>query len=338
MEQSTQELTQAINQLAIALNQVTQCLQSIVNQSNSPQILEHVKPAEIIEKMDYLASQTSPLIHPSTSVQQLSPKSNVTNISALPEVVCNWFRKYHLGFVRFNRPAANTERSRQLSLHIARHYNDVERLMSLLNQWATGSRTLNLNLRNKAVEVITETTSVANQMNDIGFLQHYQYKRSPHCFLQVQSNGLPATQSYLKGKWFELAIEQQLIEMKRTISTLEWVSNPVIRTSKGQEREIDFIVSLGEQIFVVEASTSPWQKTATETISLANQLQLPIKHCLIVSPEHEPQLMKEFSELHGANILSFEQFSLWIDQQMEQPSPQNESDNVMIMDMESCVL
>lgn len=336
------KLIHAINQLTAALNQATISLQTDTIQNLSSPTMHtpelQTNPLHVespVTKSESSCQSQSPTMEQNPLVQTKDKASTNTEHS-LPEAICAWFRKYQLGFVQFNRTNANTERTRQLSLHIARHHNDVERLMSLLNQWASGSRTLNLNMRNKAVEVIAQTTNVANQMNDIGFLQHYQYKRSPHCFLRVQSNGLPATQSYLKGKWFELAIEQQLTEMKGVIPELEWISNPVIRTTKGQQREVDFIVSLHGEIYVIEASTSAWQKKATQVLSLANQLQLPIKQCLIISPDHEPELMKEFSDLHGASVLSFEQFSHWIDQHSPKSNTSSGLDNVVVM--ESCVL
>lgn len=337
-----EKLIHAINQLTAALNQVTISLQTgtIQNLSSSTMPTSEPKTNALHVEASVTQPQPSEQLLPSGMDQNppvpTKEKPSTNTEHSLPEAICDWFRKYQLGFVQFNRTNANTERTRQLSLHIARHHKDVERLMSLLNQWASGSRTLNLNMRNKPVEVIAQTTNVANQMNEIGFLQHYQYKRSPYCFLRVQSNGLPATQSYLKGKWFELAIEQQLTEMKGSIPELEWISNPVIRTSKGQQREVDFIVSLYGEIYVIEASTSAWQKKATQVLSLANQLQLPIKQCLIISPDHEPDLMKEFSDLHGASVLSFEQFSHWIDQHSPKSHASSELDSVVIM--ESCVL
>lgn len=101
---------------------------------------------------------------------------------------------------------------------------------------------------------------------------------------------------------------QQLTFLQLSIPELKWVANPVIRTQKGQQREIDIILSLNQKIYIIEVTTSHWQKKATQLISLANQLQIPIKQCMILSPGSDSELMREFSNLHGCNVLSFEQF------------------------------
>ncbi len=332
-----ENLITAINQLTAALDRVNQSLQvhfpKMTSELPIPKTKSSTIESSIAGQSTIKKSATSPLAEQSESL-----KSHLVTSNALPESICNWFRKYQLGFAGFNHCRGNTERIRQLSFHIARYYAVVRPLMIQLNQHASGGRVININLRKEAVNVISQTVGVASKMNELGFLQQFQYRKSPHCALKTQSNGLPATQSYLKGKWFELAVEQQLHTIKHSVPHLEWVANPVIQTQKGQQREIDFIISFEQETFVVEVTTSQWQKKATQVISLANQLQIPVKRCFIISPDTDHQTMQEFSSLHGCNILSFQQFPHWIDDyhQQQEQSRSSKADNIIVM--ESCVL
>jgi hypothetical protein len=231
--------------------------------------------------------------------------------------IVDWLRNHQIGFDHFNHEICNTHKTAQLASYIAVHYEKVQPLMQLLCRFADGKQLIRHRMDNQAPDVISAICFLANELNQIGFLQQHHYKRSPECLLHVRSNGLPATVSYLHGSWFEQAIDRKLCEHQEKSGNISWMRNPVVRTVKGKEREIDLLLNLNREIFILEVTCGQWQQKAMQVLSLAKQLGTSVRQCVIVTPDTPCTKMTEFSALHHCKVLAYKELDDWLESHSE---------------------
>ncbi|MGL6260372.1 hypothetical protein [Vibrio sp. WXL210] len=315
-----EKLTTALRQLTIAINNLSQALSEFSSQSTI-QLANEPKHSIIPEPVtDTVIAK--PVITSDTN----------SETHDFPERIAQWFQKYQLGFDHFNPAKGETNSSRKIALLLAKQFADCHEMVALLNRMSDGNRNIVMDLRNHSVETIASCCALSHALNEAGFLQQRSYKKSPVCRLNLRSNGLPVTKSFFNGRWFEQAVDMQLAALCERYKEMCWTKNIVVRTAQGQQREMDFILSFHKQVFVIEVTIGAWQKKATQMLSMANKLSIPVRQCVVISPGTYTSAMDEFSQLHGCQVITFSRLEHWLESLDNQSSKQIDHDDIIDME------
>lgn len=140
---------------------------------------------------------------------------------------------------------------------------------------------------------ITHTLNFCHMLSAAKFLSSFTYRRAPQYSIVAQVNRTPAAINFLTGGWLEHYIRDKVISILTTHPATvslpyAFMKNPNIILPTGENFELDFLLSVGDKIFWIEAKTGEYENYLAKYSRVSRVLGLTRSTSMLVSVEPLP--------------------------------------------------
>jgi hypothetical protein len=159
---------------------------------------------------------------------------------------------------------------------------------------------------------VTHTLNFCKMLKEVGFLEHFSYRRSPHYKIVARLKRTPAAINFLSGGWLEHHIRDKVVAILTTHpSTLEmpyaFMKNPKIILPGNENFEFDFLLMVGDKVFWIEAKTGEYMDYIAKYARVSKLLELNRNSSLLVLVDI-PKPDANISARYGLSCCSVDEF------------------------------
>jgi DNA-binding Lrp family transcriptional regulator len=134
---------------------------------------------------------------------------------------------------------------------------------------------------------VTHTLNFCRMLQDAGFLAAFTYRHAPHCRIVARLNRTPAAINFLSGGWLEHYIRDRVVSILGTHPATHnmpfaFMKNPRILLPEDEDFEFDFLLTIGEKIFWIEAKTGEYMEFLSKYERVSKLMGLSRNNTLIV--------------------------------------------------------
>ena len=204
-----------------------------------------------------------------------------------------------------------------LSLFLGEHYRALSGILAKIKRAMQKGMTIEESLKGRAqVDVSTACQFCDRLHKEVAFLEQYKYFRSPTYLIKAKTTTMPRAQRFFGGQWLERFILQKVKSVHSQIITeagchqsFDFIVNPQITLSNGDEFELDILVEIGASIYWIEAKSGDYSQHVAKYSKFARTLGLDYEHSLMVLvdvPENRCNALSSLFTMTVCDLLSFE--------------------------------
>jgi hypothetical protein len=219
------------------------------------------------------------------------------------------------GIVIKNLPEEDSDANlAQIALFIGNNFKSVKNFYDTLKSNLTTGELFTVNLKNQ-IDAIPKCLTLVRALQSQGFVEKYEYRRTPKYELEVKLNKTPK-ENFISGLWLEIFVKQQIILLiKRANPKLKYsyLLNPRVILPTDADFEFDLLFEIEGEIFWFEAKTvinSQVIKNYVEKYSnISSLLGLDREHTFVIVTDLSEASTKTLSDKFNLTVVSVEKFS-----------------------------
>lgn len=164
-----------------------------------------------------------------------------------------------------------------IAVFMGNNYNLIKNIYILMKRDLNLKTGINLFMKNNIPEEISATTNLCLKLYNIGFLDEYNYFKSPKFILNCKTGQSSVSTNFLTGGWFEryvfLALKDIFEINGISEDKYEILTNVHIILSDNNIMELDILVYYNNKYFYIEVKTGDYRqciKKYTEIVKILN--------------------------------------------------------------------
>ncbi|MBP9218686.1 MAG: hypothetical protein KBD39_09440 [Sterolibacterium sp.] len=177
-----------------------------------------------------------------------------------------------------------------LAIFLGERYNALSPVLLKIKRAMQTGLPITESLKDRPQVDVSSVCQFCTRLHEIAFLEQYQYQRSPVYLVRAKTTTLPKAQRFFGGQWLERFILQKVKAIHAQISaevsggdiSFEFLINPQIVLSNGDDFELDVLVSMGDAIYWIEAKSGDYQQHVSKYSKFARILGLDCEHSIMV--------------------------------------------------------
>ena len=238
--------------------------------------MDNVTENEVVKRLDRIASALEQI------VELMNVQSNSGFLPEIPEqpkarkishdeqqkdFIVNHLEMNGISITECN-VSTPTEYLINMSVFMGEHFDYIQEFLKRIKQSINTKRLINWVIKDYPKEQITYLTQMGTNLSKCAFLSNYKYLKSPKFQIIGDTTNI-STQAinFYNGQWLEIFVRQVIEKRLETIQNQiptdycwEVLNNiKFITNAMGKDYEIDFLVSVNNEIFWFEAKTGDYQ-------------------------------------------------------------------------------
>ena len=176
-----------------------------------------------------------------------------------------------------------------LSLYLGERYDALSNILTKIKRAMQTGMPITESLKGRSQQDVSSSCQFCTRLHEVAFLEQYQYLRSPTYLIKAKITTLPKAQRFFGGQWLERFILQKVKSVYAQISaeitekvSFEYLINPQIILSNGDDFELDIIAAIGFHVYWIEAKSGDYQQHAAKYSKFARLLGLNYEHSFMV--------------------------------------------------------
>lgn len=201
-----------------------------------------------------------------------------------------------------------------IALFIGNNFKSVKNFYDSLKSNLTTGKLFTVNLKNQT-DAIPKSLTLVRALQSQGFVEKYEYRRSPKYELEVKLNKTPK-ENFISGLWLEIFVKQQIILLIKQANPklkYSYLLNARVILPTDADFEFDLLFEIEGEIFWFEAKTvinSQIIKNYVEKYSnISFLLGLDREHTFVIVTDLSEASTKTLSDKFNLTIVSVEKFS-----------------------------
>lgn len=176
----------------------------------------------------------------------------------------------------------------QMTWYMGERFKSIEPFLATIKRHISGEK-FRFSMVNFHQRQISDVCQFAIMAHTLGFLTRYQYYSKQRIIVGCVA-ATPKVQNFFNGLWFERYIVQKInkiinsyeqhVQQRLNIVMLE---NVIIILNNGNQREIDLLISVNDEIYYIEAKTGDIDGSFYQKYrKIAGFLDIPNKRMIVV--------------------------------------------------------
>lgn len=185
-------------------------------------------------------------------------------------------------------------------------------LRKIKRAMATGA-TFSENLKNRSQIDVSSICQLGTRLHELAFLEAYHYRRSPHFQLNAKTTTLPRAQNFFSGQWLERFVLKTVQGLQCQLSAkqgaevpFQYLINPQISLSNGDDFELDLLFSLDGEVYWIEAKSGDYQQHVSKYSNFARELGLSPSRAFMVLTDITEARCHELSSLFMMTVCNLD--------------------------------
>ena len=213
----------------------------------------------------------------------------------------------------------------RLSACLGERYDALSGLLAKIKRSMQRGQPITESLKGSSQADVSSVCQFCTRLYEVAFLEQYKYFRSPTYLIKAKTTVLPTAQRFFAGQWLERFILQKTRDVHAQIAAevdgqvaFEYLINPQIILTNGDDFEMDLLVVIGESIYWIEAKSGDYQQHVSKYSKFARTLGLDYKHSLMVLtdvPEEQCDALSSLFAMTVCNLQTFEEKLLSVDRE-----------------------
>jgi hypothetical protein len=293
------------------------------------------KQIELLERIAIALEAIANKLPTSIEVDNLNIKTTdqVTDVIAQTDdinPILNFLTSKNIGIKTFKTVEDADEVLDNIALFMGSRYNSVKKVYNTIKSRLTTGAEFRLDMKSETQEVVSYSCQFCTLLHQIAFLESYTYFKSPRFTINAKPNRIPTAINFLTGGWLERFIKTEVVNQINRINTpikFSILANPQIVLPNGNDFELDFLLSVNDEIFWFEAKTGEYQVYVEKYSKMAKLLGLDNEHAFMVLTEVSEHNCAALKKVFGMNVVNIENFSSVIEKSIEHFQNRKEDTN-----------
>ncbi len=198
----------------------------------------------------------------------------------------------------------------RLAKHMGDKYEDFKPVYEKIKSTLSRASTITMKLNKFPSVAINYILNICKEMEKLGFLRLFEYKKSPYYTLVLAVNPLNSeAKNFLSGHWLEKWVKITLIEALRDRGiNYSYLQELQVVLPDGLDDEIDLLFDIAGTKFILECKTAKAAEKIPKYVERAEKLKISPENNILIALDMNESEALEIGEVYGMRVMNLEMF------------------------------